>query len=76
MSTPTTNTSEMTYRERYDATVGWEARHIARDLMELNGPDEFISEQDDARISKAEQRDGRSQLSNITSKCFSIMGLE
>jgi len=70
------NTSEMTYRERYNSTIGWEARHIARDLMEMNGPDEFISEQDDLRIAQAEQRDSQSQLSDISSKCFSIMGLE
>jgi hypothetical protein len=48
------NTSEMTYRERYLATTEWAARHLAKDLMEMNGPDEFITERDDLRITELE----------------------
>jgi hypothetical protein len=52
---PERNTSEMTYRERYSATTKWAARHLAKDLMEMNGPDEFITERDDQRINELEQ---------------------
>ena len=69
------NTSEMTYRERYNATTGWEARHIAKDLMETNGADEFVLERDDLRITEAEERDGKPYLVDAINKCFAIMGL-
>jgi hypothetical protein len=68
------NTSEMTYSERYAVTAGWEARHIAKDLMEMNGAGEFISERDDQRIEEAEQRD-KPYLAEPIEKCFDLMGL-
>lgn len=72
-----TNTSEMTYRERYNATTEWEARHIAKDLMEMNGPDEFISERDDELITAAEQKTQPSKpyLSGAIDECYRLMGL-
>jgi hypothetical protein len=48
------NTSEMTYKERYSITTEWAARHLAKDLMEMNGPDEFVTERDDQRINELE----------------------
>jgi hypothetical protein len=69
------NTSSMTYRERYNVTAGWEARHIAKDLMEMNGPDEFLSEHDDAQIAKAEARDAKPYLSTVIDDCYTLMGL-
>jgi hypothetical protein len=68
------NTSEMTYRERYNATTAWTARHIAKDLMEMNGPDEFISEHDDQVISKAENQSS-TYLGDAINDCYRIMGL-
>ena len=47
----------MTYQERYDKTNAWSARHIAKDLMLMNGKTAIVSEQDEHTICDAESRD-------------------
>jgi hypothetical protein len=47
----------MTYQERYDKTNVWSARHIAKDLMLMNGKNEIVSERDEHTICDAERRD-------------------
>lgn len=70
------NTSEMTYSERYRDTTGWTARHVAKDLMDMNGADEFITEHDDERIRDAETRDADpSGMRQLIKSVNSIMGL-
>jgi hypothetical protein len=49
----------MTYRERYLQTTGWIARHLAKDLMEMNGANEIVSVHDEALIIAAEKREAK-----------------
>jgi len=47
----------MTYQELYDKTSVWIARHIAQDLMQMNGASKTVSEHDEQAICDAERRD-------------------
>lgn len=47
----------MTYQERYDKTNAWSARRIAKDLMQINGKNEIVSEHDERTICDAESGD-------------------
>lgn len=43
-----------TYGQRYNRTTEWKARHIAKDLMEMNGKDAVVSAHDEQLIAATE----------------------
>jgi hypothetical protein len=49
--------TQMTYGERYSKTNGWQARHIAQDLLNMYGSDRTVSEHDENKIQFAERAD-------------------
>lgn len=47
--------SDETYAQRYNRTTEWTARHMANDLMMMNGRDALVSGRDEDQISAAER---------------------
>jgi len=63
----------MTYQERYQATTTWQARHIAKDMMELH-ENEQVSEQDEIKLQIAEYADANDMPFHVAAAICRLEG--